>query len=134
MTVVHASIVVRLLQNRTGDDRLRERFARERRVHAPALVDAEVTSAIRGLLLASTPGAQVSAARAEQMVVDFADLPLVRFPMQPFQRRVLALRDNLTVYDGFYAALAEALGMPLLTGDRKFLGATGHLAVIEHWA
>jgi len=49
--VVDASIVVRLLQNRAGDEPLRERFGQQRYVHAPQLIDAEVASAIRGLLL-----------------------------------------------------------------------------------
>ena len=43
--VVDASIVVRLLQNRAGDEALRERFGQQRRVHAPQLIDAEVASA-----------------------------------------------------------------------------------------
>lgn len=131
MTVVDASIVVRLLQNRHGDAALRERFGQDRRVHAPALIDAEVASAIRGLLLTSKPAIQVGVARADEMLDDFGELPLVRYPMQPYQRRVLALRDNLSVYDAFYVALAESLEMPLLTDDRKYARAAGHDAVIE---
>lgn len=134
MTVVDASIVVRLLQNRTGDDELRERFGQERRVHAPALIDAEVTSATRGLLLTSKSAVRIGVDRGEQMVEDFADLPLVRYPMQPFQGRVLALRDNFTAYDAFYLVLAESLDMPLLTDDRKFAKAPGVSAVIETWS
>lgn len=134
MTVVDASIVVRLLQSRRGDAELRERFGRHRHVHAPALIDAEVTSAIRGLMLTSNPRLQVSVERAEQMLDDFADLPLVRYPMQPYQRRVLALRGNLSAYDAFYLALAESLGMPLLTDDRKLRKAPGHTAAIETWS
>lgn len=133
MTVVDASIVVRLLLNRRADGRLRQRFARHRRIHAPALVDAEVTSAIRGLMLTSKPSIRISTKRAGQMLDDFADLPLVRYPMQPFQRRVLSLRDNFTAYDGFYVALAESLNMPLLTDDDKFEKAPAHAAVIETW-
>lgn len=134
MTVVDAAIVVRLLQNRRDDTQLRERFSRERHVHAPALIDAEVASAVRGLLLTSKRAAHITAARAEQMLDDFADLPLVRHPMQPYQRRVIALRDNLTVYDAFYVALAEALAMPLLTDDRKFVRTPAHEAVVETWS
>ena len=134
MTVVDASIVVRLLQNRLGDGELRERFAQHRYVHAPALIDAEVTSAIRGLLLTSKPQIKIRFARAEKMLDDFADLPLVRYPMQPYQRRALTLRENLTAYDAFYVALAESLGMPLLTDDHKYAKAAGHAAVIETWA
>lgn len=134
MTVVDASIVVRLLQNRTGDEGLRMRFAQQPRVHAPALIDAEVTSAIRGLLRTSKPSLRITVARAEQMLDDFAGLPLLRYPMQPHQRRVLALRENFTAYDAFYVALAESLDMPLLTDDRKYEKAPGHAAAIETWA
>ncbi len=133
MTVVDASIVVRLLQNRRGDGALRERFGRQRHLHAPALIDTEVTSAIRGLLLTSKPSIRTSTHRAEQMLDDFAELPLVRYPMQPFQRRVLTLRDNFTAYDGFYVALAASLDMPLLTDDRKFERAPSHAVQIETW-
>jgi len=134
LTVVDASIVVRLLQNRRDDDELRERFGRERRIHAPALIDAEVTSAIRGLLMTSKPAIQITAARAEQMLDDFARLPLVRYPMQPFQRRALALRENFTAYDAFSLALADSLSMPLLTDDREFGKAPEQGVVIETWS
>lgn len=134
MTVIDASIVVRLLQNRREDAELRERFAHQRHVHAPSLIDAEVTSAIRGLLMTSKPAIQITAERAEQMLDDFTDLPLVRYPMQPFQRRALALRDNFTAYDAFYLALAESLSMPLLTDDRKFGKAPAQMADIETWS
>ena len=132
MTVVDASIVVRLLQNRRGDEGLRERFGQSRYLHAPALIDAEVASAIRGLLLTSKAAITISTARAEEMLDDFADLPLVRYPMQPYQRRSLVLRHNLSAYDAFYVALAESLGMPLLTDDRKYARAAGHNAVVEN--
>jgi predicted nucleic acid-binding protein len=133
MTVVDASIVVRLMLNRRDDTELHERFRRHRHVHAPALIDAEVLSAVRGLLLTSKPSIRITVDRAQQMLDDFGDLPLVRHPMQPFQRRVLALRDNFTAYDAFYVALAEALRMPLLTDDRKYEKAPMHSVVIETW-
>lgn len=133
MAVVDASIMVRLLQNRRGDEGLRERFGQNRYMHAPTLIDAEVTSAIRGLLLTSKPAIKISTARAGQMLDDFADMPLVRYPMQPYQRRTLTLRDNFTAYDAFYVALAESLEMPLLTDDRKYAKAASHTASIETW-
>jgi len=129
--VVDASIVVRLLQNRAGDEPLRERFGQQRHVHAPQLIDAEVASAIRGLLLTSKAEIRISAARAGEMLEDFADLSLMRHPMLPYQRRVLALRDNFTAYDAFYVALAEALRVPLLTDDRTYDRSAGHTAIIE---
>lgn len=133
MTVVDASVVVRLLQNRREDSGLRAWFGLRRHVHAPALIDAEVTSATRGLLMTTNTAIRITVARASQMLDDFSDLPLHRYPMQPHQQRVLALRDNFTAYDAFYIALAESLDMPLLTDDRKHAKAPGHTAVIETW-
>jgi predicted nucleic acid-binding protein len=133
MTVVDASVVVRLLQNRGNDEGLRHRFSQDHYVYAPALIDAEVASAVRGLLLTSNPAVNITSARAEQMLHDFADLPLVRYPMQPHQRRALALRHNFTAYDAFYVALAESLSAPLLTDDRKYARTAGHTATIETW-
>jgi len=133
MTVVDASIVVRLLLNKSGDSDLRVRIRQERYLHAPALIDTEVASAIRGLLMTSKPTIRISPARAAQMLDDFGDLPLMRYLMQPFQRRVVALRHIFTAYDGFYVALAEFLGMPLLTDDSKYAKASGSTAVIEQW-
>lgn len=133
MTVVDASVVVRLLQNRPGDDGLRDRIGQHRYLHAPALIDAEVTSAIRGLLLTSKTAIKIGATRAEEMLDDFADLPLIRYPMQPYQRRALTLRDNFTAYDVFYVSLAESLDVPLLTDDRKYTKGAGHEVVIETW-
>ena len=133
MAVVDASVVVRLLLNRREDAGLRTWFAHQRHVHAPALIDAEVVSATRGLLMTAKAPITITAARAAQMLDDFADLPLRRYPMQPHQRRVLALRHNFTAYDAFYIALAESLDLPLVTGDRKYAKAPGHTVVIETW-
>lgn len=133
MLVVDASIVVRLLSNRRGDDRLRERIAHERRLHAPALIDAEVTSALRGLLISTRATTRLTPARADQMLQDYADLPLHRHPMHGLQRRVLDLRHNLTAYDAFYVVLAEALQAPLLTGDGKFARTPDLPVTVETW-
>ena len=133
MVVVDASIVVRLLQNRRGDAALRERFSRERRLHAPALIDAEVTSALRGLLMTSKVAIRITRKRAGEMLDDYSDLPIERHLLQPLQRRVLELRDNFTAYDAFYVALAEALDLPLLTDDGKFARSTSQPSLIETW-
>jgi predicted nucleic acid-binding protein len=128
--VVDCSIIIRLLASREGDDLLRQRLART--VHAPALIDAEVSSVVRGLAIAGPPR-RVSAVRAGQMLADYAGLRIMRHPMQPLQARVFELRHNLTAYDGMYVALAEALGLPLLTDDGKFATTPGHHAEIHHY-
>ena len=125
--VVDASLIVRLLANRKGDDLLRQRLSGPRAVHAPHLVDAEVASGIRGLLL----GGKLDQTRAGEMVDDFTALRIVRHPMQPLLRRVVELRDNFTAYDALYVALSEELHLPLLTADAKFGRAAGHQADVQ---
>jgi predicted nucleic acid-binding protein len=129
--VVDCSIIVRLLSNVRGDELLRQRLART--VHAPALIDAEVSSVIRGLAITTKPDVRITAGRAELMLSDYAGLRIMRHPMQPLQARVFALRDNFTAYDAMYVALAERLALPLLTDDAKLAGAPGHHAQIQHY-
>lgn len=120
--VVDCSIVIRLLANKKGDDLLRQRFAR--RVHAPALIDAEVASVVRGLAITSKP-IRISADRAREMLADYSGLRITRHPMQPLQARAFDLRHNCTAYDAMYVALAEKLDLPLLTDDGTFDGTPG---------
>ncbi|QBI55151.1 type II toxin-antitoxin system VapC family toxin [Streptomonospora litoralis] len=129
--VVDCSIVIRLLAARREDDLLRRRLAR--RVHAPALVDAEVSSVVRGLSITSKPGVRITPERAERMLVRYQALRITRHAMAPLQSRAYALRNNFTAYDAMYVALAEALDLPLLTDDAKFAKAVGHNARIIHY-
>lgn len=43
-----------------------------------------------------------------------------------------ALRQNITAYDAGYVALAESLGVPLLTRDWRLAHSSGHAATIEY--
>jgi predicted nucleic acid-binding protein len=128
--VVDCSIIIRLLASMSGDEPLRQRLARV--VHAPALIDAEVSSVIRGLAITTKPDVRITADRAEMMLSDYAGLRIVRHPMQPLQARVFELRDNFTACDAMYVALAERLALPLLTDDAQLAGAPGHRAQIQH--
>jgi predicted nucleic acid-binding protein len=129
--VVDCSIIIRLLSNASGDDLLRQRLART--VHAPALIDAEVSSVVRGLTITAKPNVRITPGRAEEMLADYAGLRIVRHPMQPLQARVFDLRHNFTAYDAMYGALAERLAVPLLTDDAKFAGTPGHRADVHHY-
>ncbi|GIW19972.1 MAG: hypothetical protein KatS3mg065_0268 [Chloroflexota bacterium] len=44
-------------------------------------------------------------------------------PYEPFAARVWELRGNLTAYDAWYVAVAERLGLPLATLDRRLAAA-----------
>lgn len=129
--VVDCSIVIRLLANMPGDELLRQRLGRT--VHAPALIDAEISSVVRGLSITAKPAVQVSAERAREMLADYAGLRIVRHPMQPLQGRAFEMRYNLTAYDAMYIALAESLGLPLLTDDTKLATAPGHNADVHQY-
>ncbi|GAA1506896.1 hypothetical protein GCM10009677_44280 [Sphaerisporangium rubeum] len=102
-------------------------------MHAPALIDVEIASVVRGHVITSKPEVRISEERARIMLERFSQLKIVRHRMQPLHLRVLELRNNLTSYDGMYVALAELLRIPLLTDDAKFAGSTGHRAEIHRY-
>lgn len=127
MIVVDASVVATALLD-DGDDgaAVRRRLAGER-LAAPELLDLEVLSVVRRL---SAAGA-VSPERAAQAVDDLADLPLRRAAHRPLLARAWELRHNLTPYDAAYVALAEELGVSLLTGDQRLAAAPGPRCPVE---
>jgi predicted nucleic acid-binding protein len=125
--VVDCASVVDALTVLDGTDELRDRLSREE-LHAPALLDYEVISALRGLCL----GGHLSAARGADVLTDFDDLPIQRWPAADgLRRRAFQLRNNVSAYDAAYVALAEALDCPLLTRDARLVRSTGHTVRIE---
>jgi len=84
-------------------------------VHAPALLDVEVTQTLRGLLRAG----KIDLATADLGRIELADLPIRRHPDAALLRRAWQLRDTCTTYDGLYAALAEGLNAALITRDMR---------------
>ena len=127
MIVVDSAALVDALTAVDGTDELRAYLAAED-LHAPSLVDFEIVSALRGLTLAG----HVSAARAQDLLTDFDDLPIQRWSSaDALRRRAFQLRDNVSAYDAAYVALAEALDCPLLTRDARLARSGGHSARIE---
>ena len=96
-------------------------------LHAPHVLDLEVLQVLRRYC----SNGEITLERAEQAVVDFLDFPITRYAHDAFAFRIWELRQNVTVYDGAYVALAEALSAPLITRDRKLASSSGHRAVIE---
>ncbi|HEY2041249.1 MAG TPA: type II toxin-antitoxin system VapC family toxin [Jatrophihabitans sp.] len=122
-----ASALVDALTGADGSEALRHRLASEQ-LHAPGLVDYEVVSALRGLTL----GGHLSAHRAEDVLTDLDDLPLQRWPAADLlRRRAFQLRRNLSAYDAAYLSLAEILGCPLVTRDRRLARSRAHRARLE---
>lgn len=76
-------------------------------------------------------GGHLDARRVELALADLRALPIERVDHTALLPRCWELRDNLTIYDAAYVALAEALQVPLLTGDRRLASSKGPRCVIE---
>jgi predicted nucleic acid-binding protein len=119
--VVDASVLApALADDGTAGDTARARL-REHALVAPELVDLETTSVIRRQLLAG----HLDARRARLALTDLVELPLRRVPHRPLLARCWELRQNLTVYDAAYVAIAELLDVVLLTADAHLANAPG---------
>lgn len=127
MLVVDASVLaVALLDDGQDGDHLRGRLRGEE-LTAPTLIDLEVVSVWRGL----ARGGQLDARRVAFALDDLRALPLQRIDHGALVMRCWELRENLTVYDASYVALAETLQATLLTGDRRIARAPGPTCPIE---
>ena len=126
MIVVDASAMLAYLLGAQGAEAVSARLAGER-LAAPHVLDLEVASALRRLVRKK----QSPPARAREALGALAVAPLTRFPQTMLLARIWQLRDNLSVYDAAYVALAEALDAPLLTADKRMAKAPGLHARIE---
>jgi len=116
-----------LIQSPAGQLIERRIYSRKETLHAPHLLDLEVTQVMRRLAREGT----VSDQRADMAIQDFLNLRIVRFPHFVFLPRVWELRHRLSAYDAAYIALAEQLRAPLITRDRRLAASSGHAAQIE---
>jgi predicted nucleic acid-binding protein len=115
--VVDASVLAVALGDDGPDGRSARRALAGEELAAPEIVDLEVTSVWRRTL--------GDERRAELALADLEQLPLTRARHLPLLPRCWELRHNLTPYDAAYVALAEALGVELVTADRRLARADG---------
>ena len=127
MIVVDASVLVTALAGDGEDGERHRRRLFGERLAAPHLIDVEVTSAWRRLAAAG----RLDERRAAFARADLRALPLERVPHAPLIERCWTLRDNLTVYDAMYVALAELIGAPLVTADAKLAATPGPMCAFE---
>ena len=129
MIVVDASIVVDLLLNLNPYSSLvADRLKNESpNLFAPHLLDAEVAQVLRRFVLRN----EIPYDRANLALDDLLALPIIRYPHTPLIKRAFDLRENVTIYDGIYLALAEGIGVPLLTRDQSLAKVQGLNVKVE---
>ena len=128
MIVPDASAVLEVLLGTTASSEIQERlFAGGESLHAPHLLDLEVTQVLRRYVL----GGDLTPQRGKQALADLTDFPILRYPHDLFLSRIWALRHNATAYDAAYLALAESLAAPLITCDARLAVMSGHRATVE---
>lgn len=88
---------------------------------APHLMPAEVANIIRR----SAARGDISHDLAAIALGQLLDLRQTLMPFQEYADRTWELRENLTVYDAWYVAVAEDVGVPLATLDRHLARAPG---------
>ena len=123
MIVIDASAIIQVLVGRDPGPALLDAVAGD--LAAPHILDVEVLSALRGMVL----GGVLLLEAAESARRSYADLVITRYEAVLLADRVWALRTQYTSYDAMYLALSEGLGAPLVTCDRK-LDAGGHHAEV----
>jgi predicted nucleic acid-binding protein len=128
MIVLDASAAVEwLLQTSAGHLIEKRLYSVRESLHAPHLLDIEVTQVLRRLVREGT----VPENRADEAVRDLLDLQITRYPHFVLLPRIWQLRHNFSAYDAAYVVLAEKLGAPLVTRDGRLAAAPGHAALIE---
>lgn len=127
MIVVDASVVVTALADDGPDGEQARQRLRGERLAAPHLMDVEVVSAWRRMVLAG----DLDGRRAELAIIDLRALRVDRVPHGRLLERCWELRANLTSYDATYVALAELLDAVLLTADKRLMSALGCRCAIE---
>lgn len=127
MIVVDASVVVRGVTDPGPVGALVQRRMDQEEVVAPELLDLEVLSALRGMVL----GGRLSDSQGRRGLAVLGASPIERVPITPLLPRIWELRDNVSPYDAAYVALAETSGCSLVSLDARLARAPGIRCAVE---
>lgn len=120
MLVIDASAWVEVALGRAGNVLLAAMGAEGHWV-VPEHFRTEAFSALRGLWLGKALGDEGFELRVRELAEGELDV----WPTRPLLPRMRELAANATAYDAAYLALAEELGCPLATADRKLASVPG---------
>ena len=119
--VVDASVLVAALVDSGNTGLWAEEVISEGPLAVPGLALVEATNILRRL----EQSRRLSRLEATASHRDLLRLDMDVYPFAPVAERVWELRSNLTSYDAWYVALAEALEFPLVTLDFRLSRAPG---------
>ncbi len=119
--VIDASVVVAALVDAGPDGDWAAAMLSDHELAAPHLMPTEAANILRRAGLAG----DITADAATLAHADLLELRVDLWPYAPLAERCWTLRDNVTVYDATYVALAELLDAPLATLDRPLAAAPG---------
>jgi len=116
LTVIDCSAMIDLLAAKTHTgDAIARRVTAAQTLYAPYVLDAEVISALLGLIR----GRKISEREADAALSNYRAFPVERQDVLPLWPRLKILHANLSAYDAQYVALAEALNVSLITADAR---------------
>ncbi|MDH6222876.1 type II toxin-antitoxin system VapC family toxin [Streptomyces pseudovenezuelae] len=112
MIVIDTSaLVIFLTHHGVTGSAVRKRLSEAVTAYAPTLIDYEIESALLGM----QRGGKLTEKQVTKAMADFTALLLDKHDTLALWERVRVLDANLSAYDAQYVALAESLGVPLVT-------------------
>lgn len=120
-TVIDASVVTASLVDSGSTGDWADAVMLTGPLAAPQLLPVETAGVLRRMTVSGELSEDSAALAHGQLLMLRAQL----FPYVPLGRRVWELRENITIYDAWYVALAEQLDAPLATLDLRLSRAPG---------
>jgi predicted nucleic acid-binding protein len=119
--VVDSSVVVAALVDTGVDGAWAENILEQGWLYAPEHLRVEAANVLRRL----ERGRQITEQEANAAFEDLVELNIELHAFEAFSERIWEIRHNVSIYDGWYVALAEALDLPLATLDGRLARADG---------